>query len=113
MFDAKCLYCDMLLTRPEREEGLCDSCGKRLPVSQAPQSESPFAGFRSAPARTPSVSGKAIGGLVVFLIALFFLIGMFVVTGDPRILARLVVIPIVAGVGAIVRAVRSAGRAGN
>ena len=33
MSGAKCLYCDMILSRTEREEGWCDSCGKRLPDS--------------------------------------------------------------------------------
>ena len=35
MDHVKCLHCNALLTWTEREEGWCDSCGKRLPSSVA------------------------------------------------------------------------------
>jgi len=50
MSAAKCLYCDMILSRTEQEEGWCDSCGKRLPASAVQRPTSRPAAFRAEPA---------------------------------------------------------------
>ena len=49
MSAAKCLYCDMILSRQEREEGWCDSCGKRLPDSAVARPSSRAAALRAEP----------------------------------------------------------------
>ena len=74
MTDAKCLYCDMLLTRTEREEGWCESCGKRLPASSRSRSAAPSAPRAAAPAA--SSPGSKVGMFfAVFALALVF--GLF------------------------------------
>jgi hypothetical protein len=108
MSAAKCIHRDILLTRKEREEGGCDSCGKRLSASLKARGASLSAALYPA----ASGAGNAVGGLVIFLVAIFILVGLFALTGDPSFLAPLIVIPIVA-VAALIRLIRSPGRVGN
>jgi hypothetical protein len=71
---AKCIHCDSLLTHKERQEGWCDSCGKRLPASMKARGA-----YTSGPRATgPAASApgsKVATFFVVFALALVF--GLF------------------------------------
>jgi hypothetical protein len=60
------MHCDMVLTRREREEGWCDSCGKKLPVSTK-RGVSPRA---ETPAAAPVQPARKRGFFMTFLLLL-------------------------------------------
>lgn len=78
MSGAKCLHCDMILSRREREEGWCDSCGKRLPASTTLRPATASAA-RRAEAVAPALRMTVGRFFAIFALACVFgVIGAFV-----------------------------------